>query len=331
MHGKILWGLGFLTVGLATLASSCSKRFDGCEASQTCPQSAAGGQGGGGGSGAAGHAGSGASDPVDACNNACADYLVCDPDTKSCVECLGEGDCTSGHCDTTTRTCLECLDNTHCSDPAASRCENGTCVGCTDHDDCAEIDGKGLCDTSAKTCVQCLVDDEEPCGGNSCDPLTKECTNNPIGETGTCLPCRADSECEDGHRCIELQYQGSSHGWYCMLLPPAAGGCVGGSPAPWRVALSARESRSGAPASGYCGINESSTTCEAVRVALSGQVTCSDHSECPEGGRCEFVGEVGTGTDRCTYPCGNSNQCPSEAQDPELASCPGGEGSYCGQ
>src|SRR5690606_2726318 len=177
-----------------------------------------------------------------------------------------------------------------------------------------------VCHEDSGACVQCTKDDESPCGDYSCDPVAFTCTETERGKTGTCRPCLADSECEGDRRCIELKFQGEPHGWYCMLQPPPMGGCVGASPAPWKVPLLNRPSRSGEEPANYCGINEALTTCEAVHAAREGQsVDCQDDSECPRGGLCRLVGPAGVGTNRCTYACEETFECPSTGG---LASCP---------
>src|SRR5690606_31399416 len=91
-----------------------------------------------------------------------------------------------------------------------------------------------------------------PVGTTAATRFALSCTETKRGKTGTCRPCLADSECEGDRRCIELKFQGEHHGWYCMLQPPPMGGCIGASPAPWKVALLNRPSRSGEEPSDYC-------------------------------------------------------------------------------
>src|SRR5690606_32948040 len=103
------------------------------------------------------------------------------------------------------------------------------------------------------------------------------------------------------------------------------------SPAPWKVALLNRPSRSGEEAANYCGINEALTTCGAVHAAREGQgVDCQHDSECPRGGLCRLVGPIDAGTNRCTYRCGDVHQCPDAENYPNLASCPDVAERYCG-
>lgn len=300
-----------LTTSATCLVSSCKSEFSGCEVTLECPKvqgpgGAGGTNGDGGEAGGAGTAGS------NACGSPC--------------------EAPKPFCDESSGACVACLESTDCTDAAAPRCDDGACVGCADTADCEHIPGKHACDEPSQACVECTVDDESACDGNSCDPATNRCTSTPLGQTGTCKPCLADSECEDGHRCIELDYLDEPHGWYCMPLPPMEAGCASGSPAPWKVGLLDRESRSGAEETNYCGLNEGLTTCEAVLAALEGQgVGCTDHDACPAGGVCEFVGAAGTGDNRCTYRCGDVNQCPSAEESPDLASCPVAANRYCGR
>jgi hypothetical protein len=214
-----------------------------------------------------------------------------------------------------------CTSNTECEEVDASRCDTttGECVTCQGNNDCSHLDNT-VCDDG--TCVECTADEEGPCEGNSCDPVANECTSTPTNNVGTCLPCLADSECTAGRKCIALEFpQGTPRGHYCMLERPSEG-CTT-APMPWTVGLGNRTTRSGIASLSFCGINESLTTCEAVRAAVEdgAGVGCAvdNDSACPTGGLCAET-EEGT---RCTYLCGNSLQCPDESDDPDLAGCPG--------
>src|SRR5690606_8771874 len=165
-------------------------------------------------------------------------------------------------------------------------CLDGSCTSCSTSADCSDRPNASVCHEDSGACVQCTKDDESPCGDYSCDPVALSCTETKRGKTGTCRPCLADSECEPDHRCIELKFQGEPHGWYCMPLAPMDG-CLIASPAPWKVVLSDRASRSSAASANYCGLNEALTTCEAILAARMGQGPgCTSDEACPTGGIC---------------------------------------------
>ncbi len=263
--------------------------------------------------------------------NACVECLVdadcsggvCDTDANTCVECLSDGDCTDGVC-ADDNTCVECKTNADCTDPSASLCDTATntCTACTTNDDCSHLSGTTLCDTSAASgvCVACTVDDESACAGNSCDPATNTCTQTPVHSVGTCEPCKADSECVQDHRCIPMKFQGTDlPDGYCLKI--ASTGCN----QPYYSAIN-RMSLSGAAAEDYCGIAESLTTCAAV-LDLKASKTCSSDGECGLSGtddaRCE---QVGLASNRCTYSCDLSTQCPGSTS---CGSAPGNT-DYCG-
>lgn len=134
---------------------------------------AAGGTGGSAGSGGA--AGAGGAKPV-SCSNSldCVDTNgVCDPATKTCVECLGDNDCTNQVCDPVAKRCVDCRTTADCS--ADQACIGGTCVTktpCQSDNTCTPL-GK-LCDKQLGYCVDCVHDTDCPdgkyCASGACQP-----------------------------------------------------------------------------------------------------------------------------------------------------------------
>ena len=250
---------------------------------------------------------------------------VCNDDLQ-CVECTAEQDsfCTDQSlvCKTGAFECVECNASSDCNDPSAARCEpeQNECGGCESEADCIGIEGRPVCDD--RTCVQCTPATEDvDCGGKSCDPLTRECTETTLASRETCETCVSDSECKEaGNRCVAMTYQG-------LPFPDALTGfCLKtfseGDPCerPYLVPLLGRESLSGPPAANFCGIDETDVTCPAV-LALLNNVECpsGEDSECPISGLCrDFVD--GLAEDRCTYLCSDADEC----KKPPVA------GSTCG-
>lgn len=259
----------------------------------------------GGSPGAAGKGGCAAPTPL--CNTA----------TDTCVECLKHTDCdgSTPRCDPASHACVECLAHADCDDPAAARCSSADeCVPCTTSAQCAHLSGTTVCDASGGECVECTVADESPCAGKSCDPATLTCTTTPLASVGVCEACVADSECEADHRCIPMFFMGAARAdAYCMRI--GSTGCA----KPFAAAPLSRASLSGAAAESYCGIDEATTTCEAVLGLVAG-LACPGDLDCASlpGARCETV-NLAPG--QCTYSCGTSLACPMEAP------CSSG---YCG-
>jgi len=88
---------------------------------------------------------------------------------------------------------------------------------------------------------------------------------------------------------------------------------------PYGVTISSA-SLSGAPAENYCGIDQVTTTCEAVVDMVAGE-SCSSAEDCGcerdgdgacigtgQGGLCETVGGL---ANTCTIPCAVAGQCPT--------------------
>ncbi len=254
-------------------------------------------------------------------NGDCAAGL-CDPAAHQCVECLETDDCEAPTpvCDTEQQVCAECLDNTHCTEPTASWCDDNSCAPCQTNADCAHLTGTTVCDVDAGQCVQCTIAEEAVCGGTSCNPATNTCTATDLGTVGSCEPCVADSECignadeEPIRRCVTMEFNGEPREKaYCLKLPSA--GCE----RPYLVPVVA-PSVSGAAEETYCGIDQERVTCEAV-LDLFQSKGCPGGEDaecgCPRDldGNCTTAGAgglcrtVGLANNRCTYQCGNLDQC----------------------
>ena len=200
---------------------------------------------------------------------------------------------------------MACLSDTDCDQPTAARCDAGACVGCDMSEQCAGIGMTNVCDTATTTCVECLATTD--CASmQSCNLLTNQCTPTPEPALRTCDACTNDDQCPADHRCIRMQYMGVDRdpGWYCMREFNMVGDCE----RPFLSALMDRMSINGAAEQTYCGIDESTVSCEAVR-ALQDSVACPGGvADCmADGARCETVGLA---PNQCTYSCGVHNNCP---------------------
>jgi hypothetical protein len=154
-----------------------------------------------------------------ACSEVCdGETPVCDTESGTCVECLGDDDC-DGVCDTETSTCTACMENADCEGNAGGEwCETGVdadlndnaCVACTDEGGCT---GDTVCDAEGvtnnpNTCVTCL--DTTQCtdaDAAACDSSTGECTAcsedadcDSVAGLGSCVSGVCE-ECEDNDQC----------------------------------------------------------------------------------------------------------------------------------
>jgi len=170
---------------------------------------------------------------------------------------------------------------------------------------------------------------------------------------GLCEPCMSSDECmedEPDARCVAMRFEGEAlPGGFCLrLFDPTMDGC----PAPYGIVLTDRtlvggdapgsdagppEADGGAgggdagpdvdagasPALRFCGLDEGTTTCAAVRDFLAAQTcqaaTVADDCGVP-GLRDAVCGEVDDQPGRCSYPCQVGEQC--------IGRCPGV--GYCG-
>lgn len=191
-----------------------------------------------------------------------------------------------------------------------------TCVGCLVSTDCSGA--TPVCNTAGNTCVECLPASEAAdCGMKSCDPATNTCTATDRASLDTCEACVSDSECSDvNERCVATNFMGVANGAYCLRLSSAT--CA----EPYSTLVSA-VSLSGEPMMSYCAFIQSSTSCDAIRALLENrQCPGATDAECnADGSLCRMVGAF---SNRCTYSCASSADCP---QGGSAQSCGGG---YCG-
>jgi hypothetical protein len=262
-----------------------------------------------------------------ATSDECTDGKVCLNGT-GCVECTAEdASACEAHgklCSSEgTNTCVECNVSTDCKDAGKPVCSNHECAPCTQDSECETR--SLICDESGPLkgqCVKCTVDptDELRCGEFSCNPATNECTDHKRGSVDICEPCFADSECKENHACIPLFFGENSEpqGGYCMRVKSST--CV----LPYGASPIKRASLSGAAEKEYCGINESITSCAAIK-ALEAATSCvgGDPLSCAASGAlCQSVNGI---DDLCTYACTLSTECPSGA------ACRGPDSAkYCG-
>lgn len=156
----------------------------------------------------------------DACNNECADGLVCDELRLACVpegsnpgggggvvSCEGDAECPTAHprCEPDSGRCVKCVSNADCPD---GRCDpfTFTCQprGCASSADCgADLP---FCAADGE-CVECRANlDCRASGGvrRTCDQGTRRCVANPCRESGDCVVDPDGRVCdEDAGRCVE--------------------------------------------------------------------------------------------------------------------------------
>jgi hypothetical protein len=265
----------------------------------------------------------------------CKDILgkpACQADV-GCFECSADNKSACGgkkpYCKAGGNECVECNTAGDCKDAQKPACVSNVCTPCTGDGDCL---GNAVCDESdgpfKGQCVQCTpnpADETAKCGDKSCNPFTRTCTDRKRDDADICQPCLADSECKADHRCIPMDYDGAPHkpfedavggGGYCLEIAP---GCT----RPYGASPINRASISGASATNYCGVNETKTTCEAIRAfgdACEGE-SGPDAALCgAEGARCETVNSI---ANTCTYSCDDQLECGNNRN------CIGSD-KYCG-
>jgi hypothetical protein len=117
------------------------------------------------------------------------------------------------------------------------------------------------------------------------------------------LPCKADSECVPDHRCVPMEFQGTSLAdGFC--LKTVSSGCT----RPYRTSIE-KVSLSGVAAEPYCGIDQTVTSCVAV-IDMFNDSACATDGDCgvsgKDDGRCE---RVSLADNRCTYSCNADREC----------------------
>jgi len=257
-------------------------------------------------------AGGGTDSGPSPCGVCAAPLTACDTETVTCVECVADDDCRMRYCDLDSHSCVVCTQDSHCPEPSASNCDPSThrCTGCLLDEDCAGMAGTPLCDTAGTggRCVECTAADATACGTFSCNVLGGVCTTTPDRSVRTCGNCVADSECTNtAERCVFMAFMMSVRTTGYCLAPPVGMSC----PRPYPVGLGGRRSFSGEPEGTYCGIDEDTTTCEALLDLIDG-TTCTAATDCGTTGAADGLCETVSGTSgRCTIPCMIDDQCPA--------------------
>jgi hypothetical protein len=272
------------------------------------------------------------------------DKPVCN-DEFQCVECTADKSdyCTERAllCDTESSTCVECLGDSDCTATDAARCDANECRPCNADAQCDDVDGlpsgNNACDQGV--CLDCTPEKEAmTCPDrDSCNPVTNECSGIPEGDRETCKLCVSDRDCgEEGNRCVPMTYHGQPYpnqeSGFCLKSIDLGGSCTN----PYRIVIT-RTSLSGAEADDYCGINEDLATCQAVR-ALLGDDECdpaNGDQDCPQpagfpqpAGLCRVLPGM---LNRCTYFCSDVVECKSApAPGSTCGSSGSGSDDYCG-
>ncbi|QQR88922.1 MAG: hypothetical protein IPJ88_11910 [Myxococcales bacterium] len=261
-----------------------------------------------------------------ACGQQCpAETPICDLDKKECVQCRDANDCSDEAkplCEETTGRCGECASSADCTDEAAARCDAATlsCIACQESSDCAGITGKTACDVSAGVCkTACNEDLDAACGGKVCDVTQGTCSEFDPTSADNCQACVADAQCKANHKCVPMQYGDPPefHGNYCLKIEN--NDCV----EPFTAVISevSVSSADNADPEGFCGVNPSLTTCEAVLAwskpcTSDGKCTIDDVEVDVPAAICRPLTGLGN---RCTYPCIDSVECnlTRVCEDPE--------------
>ena len=251
--------------------------------------------------------------------------LLCNATSGECVQCTAADATACGGatpvCDTTAGACVACNVSSDCASLTAPQCNAAThvCEACTADAACMGRATTTACDvTGGGDCVACTAGNEAACGMSSCNPATNSCTTTARTTIRTCRACVADSECMADNRCVSMNFMGTARAdGYC--LKRFSTGCA----RPYTVTTAARVSLSAALVETYCGVDEASTTCEAV-LALVDDAACaaSTDTDCGVTGLADGLCRTVSGVmNRCTYACTTAAQCPG------AVTCMSG---YCG-
>ncbi len=229
-------------------------------------------------------------------------------DANTCIGCRNDTDCAdrpdTPTCNPTSGSCTTCQTDTDCTDPSAARCDTdmGRCVPCTENTQCAGIEGAPVCNDGA--CVECTESDDSACEGRACNPATNTCSAFST-DRRRCESCEIDANCQDAdHFCVPLNFMGAPRGGFCLQQVPETEPC----PRPYRAVLEGLTSLSGVSGQSYCGIDQTTVSCEAI--TNFGTECKDDPNVCVgDGARCE---NVPGSQEICTYLCGgNELVCPS--------------------
>lgn len=221
-----------------------------------------------------------------------------DVDAGPCGVCEGA----TPFCDEARTVCVACLMDEDCGGLA---CNNGTCVGCTETEECVSPSAS-VCSAEGE-CVPCISD-------SGCAHLDGACVSGMcMPYAPTCAPCTASEECGPNGACIPMFYRGEMlTGSWCVRRAPI-GAC---ETAPYGSRIRGRASIERTRVDDWCGPDEMQTTCTAVNQAVAAEA-CSADDQC---GVAELADASCDGT--CTIPCSADVECPSgESCDSETGNC----------
>jgi len=127
--------------------------------------------------------------------------LACKKSDNVCVECTGNGDCENAFalenkliCFQNENLCVECTRASQCSNVNLPECDidKKICVECTSDGDCIKDPDKDKCDRGV--CTKKCRHDSDDC---KIIPSLPTCTTVGSTETGFCVQCTSDGDCEE--------------------------------------------------------------------------------------------------------------------------------------
>jgi hypothetical protein len=172
---------------------------------------------------------------IDCTTSPCDEPLLCDPDSRVCVECLAANDCagsSSPVCDTAAHACVPCLVNADCAPPNSicrvnpSDSTTNSCVACTSDTDCRPE--APICDLNANECTARCAN------SGQCGPATPVCNE----QSQICVQCLSNGDCAAPAvtcntataRCVEcLDDASCGAGKVCEVTSHTCVGCLDSS------------------------------------------------------------------------------------------------------
>ena len=209
------------------------------------------------------------------------------PDAGPCGPCEGA----TPFCDEARMVCVACLIDDDCG---GLMCANGTCVGCTETEECLSPTAS-VCSPIGE-CVPCISDSgcahlDGECVDGTCEPYAPPCT-----------PCTESPECGPNGACIPMFYRGELlDGSWCVRRANEVGEC---EQRPFSTLIRGRASIERTRVADWCGPDELETSCSALNQALAADA-CSADDQCGEADV-----EDGVCAATCTIRCSDDVDCP---------------------
>ncbi len=292
---------------------------------------------------------------------------VCDVGAGVCVECVADGDCTSGTCSAMnvcvgcatdaecaaadadlpicldSGDCAECGEDSDCSGTTPFCGGSNTCRGCNRDSECAALDpANPICE--GRLCVECGADSDcsgatpfcntgtNMCGGCTTDAQCAAADADlPFCDPdGACVECNADGDCPAGEFCNAMNVcAGCSTDAECAAADPLLPICDAGTGSCVECAMNGDCDAAEFCNANVCGgcIDDDQCAARDADLPICDEAT-GGCVECTADSECTSVDAPFCGDDNVCRGCADDAEC--AAADADFPICAEGDCVECG-